>query len=276
MRGYEACPRSSRRGPRVRRHHHRSRLARSWLRLVFGGATTIVCQSPSWHDLAVRVLGRLPSRAPVIANWTASSDLLAIGHARQPREGLVRLLFLGWVDREKGIEDLLGACHDLPAVLPFTLDVAGEGTWSAQARAHTERLGLRDIVRFRGWLRGPDLEAALAAADVLVLPSWAEGLPNAMIEAMAARLAVVVTSVGGVLDVVTDQQTALVVPPRDPAALRRALVRVIDDAPLRQRIADAGFALAAERFAVEPAVDKIIAALRDAMPGASIHASHPV
>ncbi len=202
----------------------------------------------------------------MIPNWTATPDLLAIGHSRGLREGgPVRLLFLGWLEREKGVGELLDACRQLRTQRSFTLDIAGEGNFSAAARDLVERHRIADVVHFRGWLRGDALRAALAETDVLVLPSWAEGLPNAMIEAMAARLAIVVTAVGSIPDVMTDGRDALLVPPRDVLALERALSRVIDDRDLRQRLGDAALVLAEAQFGVEPAIDRIIAAIGEAI-----------
>lgn len=237
----------------------KSRITRWWVTIVFRGARTIFCQSERWHQFAVETLGLRAENAPVIPNWTASPELLAVGRARQPRRGgPVRLLFLGWLDREKGVEELLEACREVAVTHEITLDIAGEGNYSEPARHFVAQHGLCDLVRFNGWLSGQSLAAALATADVFVLPSWAEGLPNAMIEAMAARLAVVVSSVGSVPDVVAHGEHALLVPPRDTAALTAALTRIVEDSMLRHRLAEAGHKLAAECFDVERAVDQMI------------------
>lgn len=239
--------------------YRESRFTRWSVTVAFRGARKIFCQSETWQRFAVETLGLRAENAPVIPNWTASPELLAVGRARQPRcAGPVRLLFLGWLDREKGVEELLEACREVAASHEITLDMAGEGNYSELARRFVERHGLSDLFRFNGWLSGKSLTAALAAADVFVLPSWAEGLPNAMIEAMAARLAVVVSSVGGVPDVVAHGEHALLVPPRDSAALAAALTRIVEDSVLRHRLAEAGHRLAAERFNVERAVDQMV------------------
>ena len=102
-----------------------------------------------------------------------------------------------------------------------------------------------------------------------MLPSWAEGLPNSMIEAMAAQLAVVVTAVGNIPDMVIDGRHALLVPPKDIPALTAALARVVGDAALRERLAEQGFALAAREFAVETAVTRLLDAVRIAREGAA-------
>jgi glycosyltransferase involved in cell wall biosynthesis len=232
---------------------------RAWVRVAFAGARKVFCQSPRFQAFVENDLRFPHTDAPVIPNWTATSALLELGRRRRPRpSGPVRLLFLGWLDKEKGIEELLQACLTLAPTRLFTLTLAGEGNMSASARDTVERAGLSDRIQFLGWQRGSAVEECLRDADVLVLPSWAEGLPNAMIEAMAAGLAVVVTHVGSVPDVVADGEEALVVPPRDVTALTGAIGRVIDEPALRARLGAAAHALAAERFNVEAAVDLMV------------------
>jgi len=231
-----------------------------WVNVAFGGARTMFCQSAAWQRFAVDTLSFAPSEAPVIENWTATPDLLRIGRARQQLDGsrAPRLLFVGWLDREKGAAELLEACRLLSTHRRFTLDVVGEGNFSAAARDFVSRHGLESQVRFRGWLHGDALLQTFVDSDLLALPSWAEGLPNAMIEAMAAGLVVVVTCVGGIPDVVTDRENALLIPPRDVAALADALARVIDDGALRERLGRAAHALAERQFGVERAADLMV------------------
>ena len=241
----------------------RSQFACWWTKAAFGGAHKLLCQGPTGQEFAVSVLGFSHEDAPIIPNWTASGALLAIGseRIRAPRNGLVRFLFLGWLDREKGIFELLEACQHLLPAKHFMLDVVGEGNASTSARAVVDKNGLRPLVTFHGWLQGVALERVFKEADVLVLPSWAEGLPNAMVEGMAVGLAVVVTAVGNIPDVVTDGISGLLIPPRDAGALEKALARVIDDSALRIRLATAGHAIAAEQFGVEPGVTRLVSAV---------------
>jgi len=192
-----------------------ARVHRAWVRCCFAGARKIVCQSEAWQRFAVDMLGFSPGNVVVIRNWTATRELLDIGAMRAHRaDPCVRLIYLGWLDREKGVFDLIDACTNLEG-MRFNLDFAGEGNASAEARALVESRGLNGAVRFRGWLRGEDLRQALRESDVLVLPSWAEGLPNAMVEGMAARLAVVVTGVGAIPEVITDRVSGMVVESRN-------------------------------------------------------------
>ena len=232
---------------------------RAWVRCCFRGARTIICQSESWRRFAIGTLGFAPGNVRVVRNWTATPELLEIGARRTPRAGPpVRLLFLGWLERDKGIFELLEACRQLPDRRHFTLEIAGDGHAAAAARDFATRHGLDDRVRFRGWLRGAELHAALAEAEVLVLPSWAEGLPNAMVEAMAAQLAVVVTAVGAIPEVIADGRSGMLAEPRDAPSLARALGEIIDDRELRERVAREGHRIARRDFGVEEAVGRLV------------------
>jgi glycosyltransferase involved in cell wall biosynthesis len=237
----------------------------AWVRAAFRGARRVFCQSPHWQRFAQDHLGFSAADTPVIPNWTATEDLLNVGRRRlaadsesRPDDLPVRLVFVGWLDFEKGLRELITACETLAPRLRFRLDLVGEGNSSAWARERVQASGLGDRVTFRGWLTGADLVQAFAQADVLVLPSWAEGLPNAMIEAMAAGLAVVVTRVGSVPDVVTDGRDALLVPIRDTEALTAALTHVITDADTRRRLGAAAHQQAATLFDAESSVGLMV------------------
>lgn len=243
---------------------------RTWVRVAFHGARKIVCQSGSWRDFAVRQLGFAPANVAVIRNWTASPELLAIGAARLPRNReSVELLFIGWVEPEKGIFELIEACRQLAHDRQFTLSVVGDGTALPEARERVARYDLAGRVQFRGWLSPQDLRRTLEDADAFVLPSWAEGLPNAMIEAMAAGLPVVVSSVGAIPEVIADRRSGMLVEPRDVASLVRALGEVIDSAELRDDLAREGLRIVSRDFGVEGAVTRLVDEVRTAVTRAA-------
>jgi glycosyltransferase involved in cell wall biosynthesis len=244
----------------------RSAYTRAWVAWCFGGARRLVCQSEAWRQFAIETLGFSAGNVSVIRNWTATPELLAIGARRRERTGSsVRLLFLGWLEREKGIFELLEACRRLAETSDFALDVVGEGHASAQARAFVATHRLDTRVAFRGWLYGVQLREVLASADVLVLPSWAEGLPNAMVEAMAAGLAVVVSAVGAIPELITDRESGRLVHARDTDSLTRTLAETIADSAARDRMALAGRAIAERDFGVEGAVARLLSDIQTAV-----------
>lgn len=240
---------------------------RFWISTSLRGATHFLCQGPAWQRFATEALNFSPERAPIIPNWTATNNLLAIGEQRASKEKskVPQLLFLGWLEREKGIFELLKACQALLSLYPFRLVIAGRGHAESDAKAMVEGSELAGIVEFAGWVQGDALDVLFAVSDILVLPSWAEGFPNAIIEAMAAKLAVVVSAVGNVPDLMVDEREALLVPPKEVDPLRRAIERLLVDKNFRLELAERGHAFARENFAVEMSVNKLTMAIEFAI-----------
>ena len=149
---------------------------------------------------------------------------------------------LARLDRIKGIDVLLRALVELPTV---RLRLVGEGPDRDELVALAATLDVTDRVEFLPWTDDP--HAALAAIDVLVLPSRNEGFPLSIVEAMLAGRPVVATDVGSVAEAVTPQ-TGAVVPADDVAALSGAIAPLASDPELRARLGAAGRARALERF----------------------------
>jgi starch synthase (maltosyl-transferring) len=143
-------------------------------------------------------------------------------------------LFVGRLDAQKGLPDLLAAAERVIAELPgWHLALVGDGPSRSWLLTQlSERASLRGNVHWLGYR--DDVPALLKSADLLVLPSIWEGMPNAVLEAMAARRAVVCTAVEGSEDLVVPGQTGWLVPPRDADALARALIEA-GDSPERCR-----------------------------------------
>jgi len=165
----------------------------------------------------------------------------------------VVLLAAAALVRRKGIDVLLDALAALRARdLHPRLWIAGDGPERAALCAQASALALEDRVRWLG--RRDDVGDLLAACDVFVLPSRAEGLGVAALEAMAAARPVVASAVGGLADAVVDGRTGLLVEPADPVALAVALSQLLYDPALRARLGAAGPARIAEGYLPEQMV----------------------
>jgi glycosyltransferase involved in cell wall biosynthesis len=167
------------------------------------------------------------------------------------------ILFLGRLHADKGIYDLLEAVAQLrPAVPDVRLVCAGEGDRPAVAQ-YAGRLGIGEAVKFIGWVGPSGKRALLESAAAYALPSYAEGLPVSLLEAMAAGVPVVASPVGGIPEVVADGASGLLAAPGDVATLQRHLRRLLLDRPLGERIGAAGRETVRARFAAERALPRL-------------------
>jgi glycosyltransferase involved in cell wall biosynthesis len=162
----------------------------------------------------------------------------------------------------KGQRELLHAVAQIPEarLVLAGRDLEQGGAFQAALEHESDRLGIRDRVEF-GFHE--DVPALLETLDVVALPSWTEGLPMVLLEAMARARPVVATPVGGTPELVTDDETGLLVPPRDPQALADALRRVLDDPDLARRLGEAGRARVAERFSADEQARRVLAIYDD-------------
>jgi glycosyltransferase involved in cell wall biosynthesis len=164
-------------------------------------------------------------------------------------------LIVGWVgrvSREKGADVLIDA---LPALrdLPLTVVFVGDGPEAARAREQATRLGVEHLVRWAGAVDGANL--LFGAFDALAMSSRTEGTPIVLFEAMTAGVPVVATSVGGIPDVVTTAEAALV-PSESPTALADAIRDTLTNRARAMERAQRARRVLAERYAVEPWLDR--------------------
>ena len=123
-----------------------------------------------------------------------------------------------------------------------TLTIAGSGPLAESLAVLAESLGLTSAVIFAGRLDRDAMARAYRVADIAINPSLVNNMPNSVLEALASGVPVVSTNVGGVPYIVKDEQTALLVPPKSPDAMAKAILRLMDDAALSDRLLENGLA----------------------------------
>lgn len=164
----------------------------------------------------------------------------------------LQLLFPSRLIREKGIEDVLNACRSLwDQDVPLELLVAGSidsGNRSALLPADLDALRSEPRIRFLGHV--DDMRALYAASDLVVLPSWREGLSRSLIEAAAMERPIITTDVPGCRDVVDHGRTGLLVPLHDPRALELAITLLLENPDLAARFGRAARQKVVEEFQV--------------------------
>ncbi len=175
-----------------------------------------------------------------------------LGLPERPTLGIVATL-RDW----KGHDDLFAALsRDRAGWRDWTVMVVGDGPYRARLDAQLAALRLADRVRFVG--QQDDVVPWLNALDLFTLPSWGEeGVPQAIMQAMACGISVVSTTTGAITEAVDDRTTGLIVPPRDVAALGAALATLRDDPPLRARFGAAGRVRALRDFGIDRMLDRM-------------------
>ena len=151
------------------------------------------------------------------------------------------MLFVGRLAPEKGVRVLLEAMEQSVKTLPdLQLTIVGDGPDRAELESMSREKGLSDHVIFTGYLAPQDVAGQLAAADIFVLPSFAEGVPVSLMEAMASRVPVIAPRVAGVQELVEDGVSGYCVAPGHVAMLRESIEALASDADLRRGMGQAG------------------------------------
>jgi len=198
---------------------------RAHLRALLPRATRLVAVSRALAD-ELAALGVAREHIAVVENGVDAS----LFHPRDRKEARAALglpaagrvaVYVGRLVREKGLFELVDAMGSLPADL--TLVLVGDGVARGELEARAQPLGAR--VRFAGARPLDEVPRYLAAADLFVLPSWNEGTPNVLLEALACGRRVVATAVGGIPDVIASPALGELVPPKDAGALAAAIAR---------------------------------------------------
>jgi glycosyltransferase involved in cell wall biosynthesis len=175
---------------------------------------------------------------------------------------------VGRLDHAKGFNDLLDAAAILLPNHPrLVVAIAGQGPLRESLEQRAARLNIAGRVRFLGFR--PDVADVYAAIDIFALPSVCEALPYTLLDAMAAELPVVATTVGGVPEVVVQGETGYLVPPRNPRALAAALARLLTSPRLRNQLGAAARDRVTRQFDERQMVDKTLGLYRqllDACP----------
>jgi len=168
--------------------------------------------------------------------------------------------YLGSIEPRKGVLDLAAAWHHVADTIPnATLVIAGSGSQEDEIRAALADAPRAQMLGYRA-----DAASVVKAFDVLVLPSYVEGAPNVVQEAMLAGKPVVASAVSGTPELVEHGVTGLLVPPHSPARLAESIIALCRDAELRERMGAAGRETAVRKFGLDRMLDHYEAVLQRA------------
>jgi glycosyltransferase involved in cell wall biosynthesis len=248
-------------GGRLAQQCDRSRVFAWFVRTILRRVSVVTCQSAYWTSF-VQSMTAGRTKVVEIGNGVSLDALPATRTVGAPTIG-----FLGWTNREKGVFDTLAAFQRVLAGQPrAVLRVAGGGRDHAAFVAEVRRLGLTERIECLGWLRRDQVPSFLQSLNVLVLPSYAEGLPNALLEAMAVGVPVVATPVGGVTDLIQQSGGGILSDPGDVESIAQAISTLLTNARLADEIGARGQRFVRERHDIRVVATKYRDAVMSVLP----------
>ena len=220
------------------------------IRQTFEMSDAVVVLSTQWLDWAKATLNK-SDHVRVIYNAVPILNL----NRTDIKSGLI--VFLGRIGQRKGVLDLI---HAFPKVLnacpEAELILGGDGE-IASFQKRAKALGIADSIHFMGWVADKDKKALLAKADVYCLPSYNEGFPMGILEAMSAGVPVVASNAGGIPDAIEHKKDGLLIDAGDVDALADALITMIQNRELNEAYSASANAKFKERFSVEAVLPQL-------------------
>ena len=219
-----------------------SAIVKSIIRWVLRSADEVICLSQNW----LNVLSKIEPAAAI----SIIGNPVDIPDRPKKKTGDVRTaLFFGRLRVSKGVYDLLDA---IPVILKSHPDVrfilAGDDG-EQSVREYAERLGISHAVVVPGWVSGRTKQELLDEADLFLMPSHFEALGMSILEAMAARIPVLATDVGGIPDLIDNNVHGILVPKKNPGALAAAFIELCETPDVRERLADSAYTMVCSRYA---------------------------
>ena len=205
------------------------KLAAPFLHLIWGNADSIIANSNGLQKLALAFDSRYT--IPIISNGVDTSQFTTPNRDWSPP----RILSAGRVVYQKGFDLAMCALSQLKD-LEWIWTIAGDGPQMPMLKAMSKEYGINERIRFLGWLSSEQIKEQYAAANLFLFPSRHEGMPNAVLEAMASGLPVVATKIAGNEELVVDGETGRLVPAEDVDALRESLRPLLVEAQMREQM----------------------------------------
>lgn len=229
------------------------------IKYLFKKADYFLCQGDEWKKFAIEKIKFNVNNTIIINNWSATNDLIKLEKSRsEPKvDKKINFLFSGWVIKEKGVMELLSAFKNLTNKgYNISLKIVGDGKLMKHSILFSKKYNLNNI-SLTGWADRSELIKHLEESDVFVLPSWQEGMPNSLIEALASGLPCIATSVGVIPNYLTNNQHALIIKPRDVKNLEISMERLILDPELRKNLSKNGHLLVKNVFLTNNSLNKL-------------------
>lgn len=220
---------------------------RSRLKRIFSMGSVLLVLSPEWKEIFSKIVDE--NKIIVFPNS------IKVSPAGEKNYGQHKLLFLGRICKEKGIGELFEV---LPELIEKYSDIQVYlgGIW---ADKELEKIAGRysENVIFLGWVSGEEKKKYLELCDIFVLPTYFEGQPVSVLEAMAGCCAIVASNTGGIPQMIEHGYTGILIEPKNPGSLKEGLFKVLEDDKLCRRLGENAYEKVKADFSIENSIDKL-------------------
>jgi glycosyltransferase involved in cell wall biosynthesis len=251
-------------GFRPFQYKHLYTLLAPFFKILWKNAAFLVANSEGLRKMANSAFPDFPIQ--VIPNGL-DTRRFTNGQVRSPSDK-VRILFVSRLILRKGLQFLIDAIPDIfdHATYPFIIKVVGDGPDKEKLLQQIERLGVGENFRFCGYVDHEKLPEYYLDADIFILPSLAEGMPNVVLEAMGSGLPIIATNVPGSEELIRNGENGFLVAPKDVKALAQTVSTLINEKALRDKMGKRGQEIA-QHYTWEFVVEQYIVLYRRAVKG---------
>lgn len=229
---------------------------RKQVQKAYGKCAVLIALSSEWKERLSQIVPA--EKITIIENYsTLHEDAL---NERLGRPSNNTVLFLGEIGKRKG-------CYDIPAVVEqvvkaipdvkFVLGGAGSTEDEAAVKKLFKDKGVTDHVAFPGWIRGSEKDKLLREADVFLLPSYNEGMPMSVLDAMGYGLPVVSTNVGGIPKIVYDGENGFCCEPGDVKVMSDGIVKMLENRESLENMSKESFRIVKDGYSLESHLKKV-------------------
>ncbi len=242
----------------------RSKVYRYLIRYLFKKSDYFLCQGKVWYEYAINDLKIDEDKVEIINNWTASEELIKIGENRiidEKKNGL-KIVFIGWLEKSKGVVELVNAFNGLIKHYDINLYLIGDGRLKRTLEKFILDNKLEKNIHLLGWLDDFGVKKNLIDADIFVLPSKNEGMPNSLIESMASGVPSICSKVGSVPNFILNEENGILIESHDIDLLKKTMEKLILDFRLRKKISKNGIITAKNNFSEKHSLNKLVRIIR--------------
>jgi glycosyltransferase involved in cell wall biosynthesis len=232
-----------------------NKLVRVFLKRVLKSSKFVVCQGSFWKRFFKELDTTLKDNALiVIPNWINPSDY-QVDSKLTPNKNYLQILFMGWIQEDKGVYELFNAINQLESSVKIKMVFMGDGPSKMDLIKMSQKGSMNKTFVFPGWVYGKEKLDYLSQSDIFILPSYNEGLPNSLMEAMITNNACIATNVGAVPDLIIDNETGLLIEKQNIDGLKTAILKLINNNELRLKLQANAYKRIINNHSIEFAVE---------------------